>query len=71
MARALSQDLRDRVIDATLAGMSARGAAARFGGACRRRSPGQDALGRATGRRIRRGKSAAPSSMHTAPSCSG
>ena len=31
MARALSQDLRDRVIDATLAGMSARGAAARFG----------------------------------------
>src|SRR5688572_18537360 len=31
MARALSQDLRDRVIDATLAGMSARSAAARFG----------------------------------------
>jgi transposase len=31
MARALSQDLRDRVIDATLAGMSARSAVARFG----------------------------------------
>ncbi len=31
MARALSQDLRHRVIDATRAGMSARGAAARFG----------------------------------------
>jgi len=31
MARALSQDLRDRVIDATLSGMSARRAAARFG----------------------------------------
>lgn len=31
MARAYSQDLRDRVIDAALAGLSARGAAERFG----------------------------------------
>ena len=31
MARAYSQDLRDRVIDAALAGVSARQAAARFG----------------------------------------
>ena len=31
MARAYSQDLRDRVIEAALAGMSARGAAERFG----------------------------------------
>ena len=31
MARAYSQDLRDRVIDAALAGMPARQAAARFG----------------------------------------
>jgi transposase len=31
MARAYSQDLRDRVIDAALSGMSARQAAARFG----------------------------------------
>ncbi len=31
MARAYSQDLRDRVIDAALAGLSARQAAARFG----------------------------------------
>ena len=31
MARAYSQDLRDRVIDAALAGMAARQAAARFG----------------------------------------
>ena len=31
MGRALSQDLRDRVIDAALGGMSARSAAARFG----------------------------------------
>ena len=31
MARAYSQDLRDRVIDAAFAGLSARGAAERFG----------------------------------------
>jgi transposase len=31
MARAYSQDLRDRVIDAALTGLSARGAAERFG----------------------------------------
>jgi len=31
MARAYSQDLRDRVIDAALKGLSARQAAARFG----------------------------------------
>jgi transposase len=31
MARAYSQDLRDRVIDAALAGLPARHAAARFG----------------------------------------
>lgn len=31
MARAYSQDLRDRVIEAALAGVSARGAAERFG----------------------------------------
>lgn len=31
MARACSQDLRDRVIDAALAGLPARHAAARFG----------------------------------------
>jgi transposase len=31
MARAYSQDLRDRVIDAAVAGLSARGAAERFG----------------------------------------
>jgi len=31
MARALSQDLRDRMIDVVLDGMSARSAAARFG----------------------------------------
>ena len=31
MARAYSQDLRDRVLDAALAGLSARGAAERFG----------------------------------------
>jgi transposase len=31
MARAYSQDLRDRVIDAALAGLSARGASERFG----------------------------------------
>ena len=31
MARAYSQDLRDRVIEAAPAGMSARGAAERFG----------------------------------------
>ena len=31
MARAYSQDLRDRVIDAALAGVPARHAAARFG----------------------------------------
>ena len=31
MARAYSQDLRDRVIDAALAGMAARQAAVRFG----------------------------------------
>jgi transposase len=31
MARAYSQDLRDRVINAALAGLSARGAAERFG----------------------------------------
>jgi len=31
MARAYSQDLRDRVIDAALSGSSARQAAARFG----------------------------------------
>jgi transposase len=31
MARAYSQDLRDRVIDAALNGLSARQAAARFG----------------------------------------
>ena len=72
MARALSQDLRDRVIDATLAGMSARGAAARFGVgvstavAWAGRARQGDRQAHPQG-----GKSAAPSWMHTAPSCSG
>ena len=69
MARAYSQDLRDRVIDAALAGMAARQAAVRFGVGIAtaivwvRRA-------RESARRAGRASRGAPSLIPIAPFCS-
>jgi transposase len=69
MARAYSQDLRDRVIDVALSGLPARQAAVRFGVGIAtaivwvRRT-------RESGARAARGSPGARSSIRTATSCS-
>jgi transposase len=70
MARAYSQDLRDRIIDAALKGMSARQTATRFGVATRRRSYGCAERARpATAPLTSKDNHAARSSIRTATFC--
>ena len=72
MARALSEDLRSRVLKASDEGMSARQAAARFGVGSIECDPldcaGED---RRADRRDRRADAAPPASMRMKPSSSG
>lgn len=70
MARAYSQDLRDRVIDAALKGLSAHQAAARFGVGDARPLSGCAAPVRpASAERVNKGNRGAVSSTRTAISC--
>lgn len=70
MGRALSGDLRSRVLKASAEGMSARKAAARFGVGCPARSAGLHGPGWASWRHARKAVVALPASMHMKPSSS-
>ncbi|GLS35558.1 hypothetical protein GCM10010869_11460 [Mesorhizobium tianshanense] len=72
MGRALSDDLRSRVLKASDAGMSARQAAARFGVGISSaiRWIARAKIGERT-RRARKAADARPALMHTKPSSSG